>query len=194
VLTDFLEIDSRRRPGAVMHLASRFRDDRPNLIQAIRFPGLPPSTVMVRRAVIEDVGAFDTGLRTAEDIDLHLRVAPRYGVGLVSEPLVRYKMGHDDGLSHGRCTYRDFMSVICKVVDRHADEIPPAVRHELLLSNYLRNARGLIVGGWYPDGVRLMIEGARHVRGASDALSVGRLGYLLARHAAARSLRRLARA
>ena len=48
-----------------------------------------PASVMVRRSVIEDVGAFDPDLRTAEDIEFHLRVARRHGVGLVPEPLVR---------------------------------------------------------------------------------------------------------
>jgi glycosyltransferase involved in cell wall biosynthesis len=193
VQTDFIRIDQNRRPVGLIRHSERFPDDRPNLTQALRFPGLPPSTVMVRRTVIDDVGGFDTTLRTAEDIEFQLRVARRYGIGVVPEPLVRYKMGHDDGLSHGRGTYRDFMAVICKFARDHRDEIEPAFRHAVLVQNYVKNARGLITGGWYQDGVRFALEGARHVRGVGDAMSVANIGLLLARHATVQSMKRLGR-
>jgi glycosyltransferase involved in cell wall biosynthesis len=191
VLTDFVRMDQHRRDVGVASLAARFADDAPNLVQALRHPGMPPSTVMVRRTVIDDVGGFDTSLRTAEDIDFQLRIARRYGIGLVREPLVRYKMGHDEGLSYGRGTYHDFMRVIRSFVDRHRDELEPGVARRILLENHLRNAHGLIIGGWYREGVALALAAARHVRAAGDAVALGRLSAVLARNVVSRSVRRL---
>ena len=100
-------------------------------------------------------------------------------------------MGHLDGLSHGRGTYRDFMGVICKYVERYGDELDPESRHQILLRNFVHNARGLIVGGWYRDGNRLRAGGgaprpaaARGVRGGPPRVPDG------PPHAA-RSMRRL---
>jgi glycosyltransferase involved in cell wall biosynthesis len=190
-VTDYIHIDAQRRPVGRSRLNERFRDDRPNVLQALRFPGLVPSLTLVRRAVIDEVGPFDTTLRTAEDIDLHLRIARRFGIGLVEEPLARYKMGHEDGLSHGRETYADFMGVISRFVDRHAGEIPEAARAEILLANYVHNARGLIGTGHYADGVRFAIRGARHARGIGDARALLGLGVTFARRVASRAVHRI---
>jgi glycosyltransferase involved in cell wall biosynthesis len=50
------------------------------------------SSVMIRRVVFEELGGFCPALRTAEDWDLWLRVAARYEIGLVLEPLVQYRL------------------------------------------------------------------------------------------------------
>jgi glycosyltransferase involved in cell wall biosynthesis len=190
-LTDFVAIDGERRPKGRSYLREGREDEHPNLLQALRAPSLPPSLVLVRRSVVDDVGPFDATLKTAEDIDFHLRVARRWGIAVIDEPLARYKMGHADGLSHGRGTYADFMGVISRFLVRHSDEISPSARDEVLLTNYVRNARGLIVSGWYADGVRFALQGARHVRGLDDALALAGLGMALFRNAASRSVRRL---
>jgi glycosyltransferase involved in cell wall biosynthesis len=192
VLTDFVRIDHERCEVGRVCLGPRFADPGPNLAQALRYPGLPPSTVLARREVIQEVGAFNTGLRTAEDIEFHLRVAHRFAIGLVPEPLVRYKMGHADGLSHGRRTYRDLMTVIQGCVDRHRDELEPEVARRLLFLNRVANARGLILGGWYRDGLALALRAARLARRPGEAAALGRLGVALARNALSRSVKRVA--
>jgi glycosyltransferase involved in cell wall biosynthesis len=58
-----------------------------------------PSAVMLHRRLLEEVGLFDKTLPAAEDYDLWLRVAWRYPVGLVPEPLVVKRGGHADQLS-----------------------------------------------------------------------------------------------
>lgn len=60
---------------------------------------MSPSSVLLHREVLRAVGLFDETLPACEDYDLWLRVAARYPVSLVDEPLVRRYGGHDDQLS-----------------------------------------------------------------------------------------------
>lgn len=58
----------RFHPGSPYHLRDYFVHDGP----------IMPSTVVVRRAVLDDVGLFDESLRIGEDTDFHLRLAERW--------------------------------------------------------------------------------------------------------------------
>jgi glycosyltransferase involved in cell wall biosynthesis len=58
-----------------------------------------PSAVMLNLRLFEEMGGFDEELPAAEDYDLWLRIAWRYPVGLVPEPLVLKRGGHADQLS-----------------------------------------------------------------------------------------------
>ncbi|MDI6852829.1 MAG: glycosyltransferase family A protein [Deltaproteobacteria bacterium] len=60
---------------------------------------ISPSAVMLHRRLLDEVGTFDEALPAAEDYDLWLRIAWRYEVGLVPEPLVIKRGGHPDQLS-----------------------------------------------------------------------------------------------
>jgi glycosyltransferase involved in cell wall biosynthesis len=58
-----------------------------------------PSAVLMRRDLFLALGGFDETLEVCEDYDLWLRLAGRYEVGLVPEPLVVRRGGHPDQLS-----------------------------------------------------------------------------------------------
>lgn len=58
-----------------------------------------PSAVMLRRDLFDALGGFDEGLAVCEDYDLWLRLGARERVGLLREPLVVKRAGHDDQLS-----------------------------------------------------------------------------------------------
>lgn len=58
-----------------------------------------PSAVMLKRSLLEEVGLFDEDLPACEDYDLWLRIACRYPVYLIKEPLVVKEGGHPDQLS-----------------------------------------------------------------------------------------------
>jgi glycosyltransferase involved in cell wall biosynthesis len=58
-----------------------------------------PSAVLLHRRLIDAHGGFDEELLAAEDYDLWLRLAWRYEVGLLPEPLVVKRGGHPDQLS-----------------------------------------------------------------------------------------------
>lgn len=59
-----------------------------------------PSSVMLHRDLLEEVGVFDESLPACEDYDLWLRVASRHPVLLVNELLINKYGGHEDQLSH----------------------------------------------------------------------------------------------
>ena len=58
-----------------------------------------PSAVMMRRRLLDEVGLFDERLPACEDYDLWLRIAWKYPVGLVDQPLIAKYGGHADQLS-----------------------------------------------------------------------------------------------
>ena len=67
--------------------------------QSLERCSVSPSAVMLQRRLFEAMGGFDETLPAAEDYDLWLRVAWRYPVGLVPEPLLIKRGGHPDQLS-----------------------------------------------------------------------------------------------
>lgn len=58
------------------------------------------SSIAVSRRAFEEVGGFDTQMKVGEDWDFCYRVARRYKVGFVPEPLVNYR-------SHGDAAHRN---------------------------------------------------------------------------------------
>jgi len=58
-----------------------------------------PSAVILKRALLDEVGLFDEGLPACEDYDLWLRIACRYPVFLIRKSLVIKEGGHPDQLS-----------------------------------------------------------------------------------------------
>jgi glycosyltransferase involved in cell wall biosynthesis len=52
-----------------------------------------PSTVLLRRSYMEQVGMFDESMRSHEDIDLWLRMCQRWRVALVRKPLTHRRQG-----------------------------------------------------------------------------------------------------
>jgi glycosyltransferase involved in cell wall biosynthesis len=68
--------------------------------------GVPPSCVIVRRAVILDVGGFDPAQRFGEDGDLWRRISWRHTIHQLEEPLIRYRKGHSCMTQDRRSTNR----------------------------------------------------------------------------------------
>ncbi len=60
---------------------------------------ISPSSVLLHRDVLVQCGTFDESLPVCEDYDLWLRIAARFPVLFVDEPLIVKTGGHDDQLS-----------------------------------------------------------------------------------------------
>lgn len=60
---------------------------------------ISPSSVMIHRSVLEDAGNFDETYPACEDYELWLRIASRYPVGKIEQPLITKYGGHDGQLS-----------------------------------------------------------------------------------------------
>jgi len=78
------------------------RHQKPNGMifeQSLALCLVSPSAVMLRRALLDEVGLFDEALPACEDYDLWLRICWKYPVYLIDEPLIIKHGGHSDQLS-----------------------------------------------------------------------------------------------
>ena len=60
---------------------------------------ISPSSVMLHRSILEDVGLFDEFYPACEDYELWLRITSKYPVGKIEQPHVFKYGGHADQLS-----------------------------------------------------------------------------------------------
>ena len=58
-----------------------------------------PSSVMLRKSILDEVGGFDELMPVCEDYDLWLRIAARYPFKFLKEKLILKRGGHRDQLS-----------------------------------------------------------------------------------------------
>ena len=65
---------------------------------------LLPSSLMVRRDLLEKIGSFRAELRFAEETEFALRVAAESPAVFVMRPLVRYQMGAQDAMTESKNT------------------------------------------------------------------------------------------
>ncbi len=85
-----------------------------------------PSAVMLCRRLFWEAGGFDESLPACEDYDLWLRLAWRHDIGLVPDPLVVKRGGHEDQLSRGWGLDRFRIRALLKLLEE--PELPPAYR------------------------------------------------------------------
>lgn len=188
VLTDVVMMDAGRRELGVLRRRKAIPEDGPALRWVLREPRLIPASATFRRAVYEKTGAFDETLRTAEDLDFHLRVALDFGIGVVEQPLTRVMRGHD-GLSALRQTSWDYLHVIERFVARNRERIPARHRDAALLRAYAENARGFFYQGDVRSSLRCAGRSLARARGFADAPVLGRMALDLARAGLARARR-----
>jgi glycosyltransferase involved in cell wall biosynthesis len=82
-------------------------------------------SVLVRRECFEAIGVFEAKLRSLEDWDLWLRLAVQYPIGLLREPLARYRQL--PGSMSKNCEVME-SSFKC-VIDRHFDQAPQSLQY-----------------------------------------------------------------
>ena len=58
-----------------------------------------PSSVMLRKSLLDEVGGFDESMPVCEDYDLWLRIAVRYPFKFLNDKLIIKRGGHKDQLS-----------------------------------------------------------------------------------------------
>ena len=88
------------RNGVRVNPGRRHRKPSGNIfIPSLALCLVSPSAVMMRRELFDAIGRFDETLPACEDYDLWLRVACRYPVHLIDEPLIVKYGGHADQLS-----------------------------------------------------------------------------------------------
>ena len=123
------------------------------------------SNAMIRREIVRHVGYFDEGLPAIEDYDYWLRIARRYLVDFVEEPLIRY-------YDHEPAKAKD-----AKPVDRRSRAVEKnLVARDMFYDRYSREMRRVGVARLF------LIDSAwRHLEAASSAWDVRRARRLLVR-------------
>jgi glycosyltransferase involved in cell wall biosynthesis len=154
VLCDVERIDAERKPIDLLGRRTIIPEDGWVLKYVLDNPALAPVSAMFRREVYADIGGFDESLRTAEDLDFHLRIARRWQIGVNDEVLARAIRGHSDGLSALAQTYDDYTRVMERAAADAAGIVEQADRDRALAATYLRNARGMLFEHRWRDAWR----------------------------------------
>lgn len=157
VLCDVARVDGEHRDVDVFHRRDVIREDGWVLRWILQNPSLVPASVMIRREVFEDVGGFDESLRTAEDVDFHLRIARRWQIGVIEQTLVRAMRGHD-GLSALVHTYDDYLGVMERAIANAHGMVEERDRLQALATVRVRIARGMLMRARWGDGWRLATQ------------------------------------
>lgn len=190
VLTSMVFVDGAGRPFDTLSRRSTLPTDGHILPYVLRNPAMTPSSAMVRTRVARELCGFDPDLRTAEDLDFHLRLALRHEVAVIDRPLLRYTRA-DGSLGDSTRSYHDYVAVVRRFVETHADEIDAQTRREALFGAYVRNAHGLAQHGEVKAAVGYGFGGARHAATLEEVRAVGGVLVQLGRTLAARTWRRI---
>lgn len=160
VLCDVEMEDSVQGTTRILHRRNAIREDGRVPAMVANDPSLVPSSIMFRREVYRDVGGFDESLPTAEDIDFHLRIALRWPIGVLEQPLVRIVHGHS-GLSALPRTYDDYVHVMERALAASGGQLSEEERRIALAATYLRNARGMLICSRWGSAWRLAVKAWR---------------------------------
>lgn len=154
VLCDVLRVNADGSPIDRFRRREQLPEDGQVLRWVLRNPALAPVSAMLRRAVYERLGGFDASLRTAEDLDFHLRVARHFPIGVIDEPLARAIRGHD-GLSSLPQTYDDYVVVMERAAADARGVVDDSDIRDALFGAYWRNARGMVLQRRWRDALTL---------------------------------------
>lgn len=135
------------------------RDQREALARLLAVNVIAASTVLIRRSVLERIGAFDPAFHLAGDWDLWLRVAESFPIAAVPEALVDYGW-HANNLSHARIPMvRESIAVQEAALERIAHH--PLWGADPVLRDALRDARRQLASRWSQLGSLLSKAGER---------------------------------
>ena len=99
------------------------------------------STALVKASVVREVGGFDTALRSRQDLDLWLRIAKKYSIDYVADPLVIYSV-HTDRISSNMDSKIQGSE---RVLDKYFDDIrryPAILAEHYYLLGWLYRKKG----------------------------------------------------
>jgi hypothetical protein len=133
VYCDLTTIDEAGRPLADQRpIAANRRELSGNLFGSLMMGGFfPPHTVMIRRSVVDCVGAFDLELGGHADYELWLRVAGAgHRAAFIPEALAYYRVHADSMSRDGHHMAETRLATFRKIVRLHPDRVAAAV-HQL---------------------------------------------------------------
>ncbi|MER5174037.1 glycosyltransferase family 2 protein [Thioclava kandeliae] len=132
---------------------------------------VPPSVVMFRTKVLQEIGGFDTSFkRGGEDSDIYLRVAQNYPVHCHDIDVVAYRRHGENGSNDAEAmltTSLQFMEKQRKFVDRHPQykgdwQVGRVHWCRLFGKNLVMQGVGVLKAGDVPRAVKIFILSLRY--------------------------------
>ena len=125
------------------------------------------STVLLRRARLEQVGCFDEALRMGEDYGFHLRTCQAGPVAFADVPSIRYQLGRLDHLGrseHGIHIARNFLNTIEPVIKqgRHRVNLPDSMLASVQAEAHAWIGRESLAQGDSREARKHLVESLRH--------------------------------
>ncbi len=115
-----------------------------------------PSSFLVRRECFEALGGFDESIATMEDFDIGLRLAARYRVIQLEEPLGRYRI-HGPSLSTAPDkVYPSYVSIFERLLAERETSLPKNLVRERLAHYRYFLAKHRLSQARSDEGLRLM--------------------------------------
>jgi glycosyltransferase involved in cell wall biosynthesis len=190
ILTSIMEMDEHRVDVGLFSRRSTLPRDGRILLDVLRAPQMCPSTAMIRTPIVRAAGGFDQTLKTAEDLDLLLKLSRLTEIAVIDRPLIRYSRAPGTLGSQLR-SYRDYVFVIERFLKAHEGEIPAADARDALVKAYLKNATGLAACGDVKGALEIGARAIPHLRTRTDVERLGTLGVQVGRNLASRAAHRV---
>jgi glycosyltransferase involved in cell wall biosynthesis len=120
---------------------------------------VPASGTLVRKTAHDELGDYDPRLPHAGDWDLWLRVATRYSIGYIAQPMFAYRM-HNSNMSHSGVPPRQANAEVLLTVEKAFAALPatapediralrdPMLRHALYVGTASDRALGRTRRSW----------------------------------------------
>lgn len=99
--------------------------------------------MLMRTQAIREVGGFDEGMAWAEDLDLWRRIARRYAVGVVNEPLVRVRV-HASSTSFDRSKGSQGFERYLEKAFAEDPELSPSFKRRVQAKMYTKFGQNLL--------------------------------------------------
>ncbi|MDH4129322.1 MAG: glycosyltransferase [Spirochaetota bacterium] len=108
-----------------------------------------PSSILLKREVVNDIGLFDESLAVCEDYDYWLRLSLKYPIYFFGDKLVIKRGGHYDQLSHKYdCMDRFRVKAITKIIENNTLSIDD---YNETISMMLKKCE-ILKNGYYKHG------------------------------------------
>jgi len=103
------------RNGQEVKIPKKFRKIGKNIFsENLSYCNLAPSSVLLHKNLLDEVGVFDESLRVCEDYDLWLRILCKHDIGLLDKTLITKHAGHDEQLGFAK----DMDKIRIKVLEK----------------------------------------------------------------------------
>ncbi len=113
------------RDSKVVKIPKKFRKIGEDIFREnLSYCNIAPSSVLLHKSLLDDVGVFDKSLEVCEDYDLWLRILCKHKIGLLNKTLITKYAGHDEQLGFRkdmdkvRTTVLEKLLVSCECEER----------------------------------------------------------------------------